>query len=400
MYTYQEVYNASVNYFNGDELAAKVFVDKYALSDTNGNYFELTPEDMHKRLAKEFARIENKYPNPMSEDEIFSLFKDFKYVVPQGSPMAGIGNPYQLLSLSNCYVIDSPQDSYAGIMHTDQESAQIYKRRGGIGFDLSKIRPKGLAVNNAAKSTEGIVPFMERFSNTCREVALHGRRGALMLTIDVHHPQVVDFITAKLDLKKVTGANISVKFSDAFMNAVKNNSEYEQRWPVDSNDPKIKRMVKAREVWDLFCKSAWQSAEPGAVFWDTIKRNTPADIYKDFGFDSTSLNPCFSGETLIAVADGRNAVTIKQLAEEGNDVPVYSVDADGKNSIKMGRNPRITGFNKKLLRITLDDGSHVDTTEDHNFRLSNGNKVQAKDLKPGNSLTRFEKDTSSVKARW
>tara|TARA_A100001015_G_C15030492_1_gene732949 strand:- start:200 stop:2716 length:2517 start_codon:yes stop_codon:yes gene_type:complete len=300
-YSYNEVYDASLKYFDGDELAAGVFVGKYALKDLEGNYYELTPDDMHHRLASEFSRIESKYKNSLSRDEIYDLFKNFKYVVPQGSPMAGIGNDYQIQSISNCFVIDSPHDSYAGILHTDQQQVQIMKRRGGVGFDISKIRPRGLACENAARSTDGIEVFMERFSNSCREVAQGGRRGALMLSISVHHPQVLDFVKIKRDLTKVTGANISVRVTDEFMNAVKSKSEYEQRWPVDAKSPYITRNVPAEDIWNEIIESAHASAEPGVLFWDTAKNMTPADIYEDEGFGSTSTNPC--GEIILSPGD-------------------------------------------------------------------------------------------------
>jgi ribonucleoside-diphosphate reductase alpha chain len=298
-FTYEEALQKCIEYFNGDDLAASVFLSKYALTNLNGEILEETPDAMHRRLAKEFARIEKKYPNPMSEEEIFELFKNFRYIVPQGSPMAGIGNPYQDMSLSNCFVVESPWDSYSGIMKTDQEEAQIMKRRGGVGFDISTIRPKGLPTKNAAKTTDGIGVFMERFSNTCREVAQGGRRGALMLTISVHHPEIRTFINIKRDLKKVTGANISVRLSDEFMNAVKNNSRVELRWPVDSPNPKVREMVDANELWTQIIESAHASAEPGLLFWDTIMKRTPAHCYPDF--ISKSTNPC--GELLLSPYD-------------------------------------------------------------------------------------------------
>ena len=232
-FTYSDVLDASLEYFEGDKLAASVFVGKYALKDLEGNYYEKTPEDMHRRLASEFARIEQKYENPMSEEEIFSLFDRFQYIVPQGSPMSGIGNDYQIQSISNCFVIESPHDSYGGILHADQQQVQIMKRRGGVGFDLSTIRPRGQSTSNAAKTTDGIGVFMDRFSNSCREVAQGGRRGALMLTIDCRHPEIMTFINIKRDLKRVTGANISVRFNDEFMHAVEGNEEFCLRWPVE-----------------------------------------------------------------------------------------------------------------------------------------------------------------------
>lgn len=402
-FTYSKVYEASLEYFNGDEFAAKVFVDKYALQAPSGEYLELTPVDMHKRLAKEFARIEQKYPNPLSEEDIFNLIDRFKYIVPQGSPMSAIGNPFQVQSISNCFVIQGVYsdklDSYGGIMLADQELAQIMKRRGGVGLDISGIRPKGLNTNNSAKTTDGIAVFMERFSNTCREVAQNGRRGAEMQTISVNHPEIETFINIKRNLKKVTGANISIRLTDEFMQAVKNNEEYILRWPVESNpdDAKVTKKVKAKDIWNQIIDSAWTSAEPGLLFWDTVTRNTPSDIYHEFGHKSISTNPCFSGETLIAVADGRNAVSIKQLAEEGKDVPVYSLDKKtGLVEIKMGRNPRITGHDKKLVRVWLDDNSYVDTTPEHKFLLKDGGTVEAKDLAPGTSLPRFSKRLEKV----
>lgn len=403
-YSYDEVLEESKKYFDGDEFAAKVFVDKYALQKKNGEYVEKSPEDMHHRLAKEFARIEKKFPNPLSEKEIFNLLKDFKYLVPQGSPMSAIGNSYQTQSISNCFVIQGVNsdklDSYGGIMLADQELAQIMKRRGGVGLDISGIRPKNMATNNAAKTTDGIGIFMERFSNTCREVAQNGRRGALMITISCNHPEVETFITIKRDLKKVTGANISVRFTDEFMQAVKTDSEFTLRYPVDVpvEEAILTKVVKAKDIWNQLVESAWGSAEPGVLFWDTVKKHTPADIYKEEGFESISTNPCFSGDTLIATADGRNAVTIKQLAEEGKDVPVYSINPkSGKVEIKQGRNPRITGHNQSLVRVTLDDGSFLDTTPDHKFLLKSGKIVLAKDLKTGDSLPAFSKSLATIK---
>lgn len=291
----------STEYFNGDELAANVFVTKYALCDKSGEFFENTPDDMHRRIAKEFARIENKYKNPMGEEEIYDLLKDFKYVVPQGSPMSGIGNDYQVQSISNCFVIESPCDSYGGILKADQELVQIAKRRGGVGFDISNIRPKGMSTGNAARTTDGIEVFMDRFSNSCREVAQGGRRGALMLTISVHHPQIRDFIKIKRDLTRVTGANISIRLTDELMRAVESDSEVELRWPVDSKDPSIVEKVSATELWHEIIESAWSSAEPGLLFWDTAKRMTPSDIYSSEGFGSVSTNPC--GEIILSPYD-------------------------------------------------------------------------------------------------
>lgn len=279
-------------YFNGDEIATAVWLGKYALRDGDGVLLEETPTDMHRRLAKEFARIEAKYPNPMSEGEIFELLDGFKYVVPQGSPMSGIGNDYKIQSLSNCFVIPSPLDSYAGILYTDQQQVQIMKRRGGVGFDISNIRPRGMLTNNAAGTTDGISIFLERFSNSCREVAQSGRRGALMLTIDCRHPEIETFIGIKKDLTKVTGANISIRVTDGFMHAVKTDSEFTLQWPVDSDSPSVSRTVKAKEIWQQMMEAAHGMAEPGILFWDSVIDNSPADCYADQGYKSISTNPC------------------------------------------------------------------------------------------------------------
>ncbi len=394
---YQTALSKSKEYFGNDELAAQVFLGKYALTTPEGVILEETPDDMHKRMAKEFARIESKYPNSKSEKEIYELFKNFKYIVPQGSPMSGIGNPYQTVSLSNCFVIESPYDSYSGICKTDQEEAQIMKRRGGVGFDISTIRPRGLSTSNAAKTTDGIGIFMERFSNTCREVAQGGRRGALMLSISVHHPEIETFINIKRDLKKVTGANISIRLSDEFMKAVKANEDYEVRFPVDDTEnPKIRKNINAKQIWDQIIDSAWSSAEPGLLFWDTCTSQTPTEAYKAKGFGSVSTNPCITGDTLIAVADGRNAVSIKQLVEEGKDVPVYSTNIKtGQVEIKMGRNPRVTGINKEVWKLTLDDGSEFKATPNHKILLKNLQYVELKDLKPGDSIFPFYSHNSN-----
>ena len=293
MYTFDQVMKASTKYFGGDELAASVFATKYALVSKNGSYLEKTPNDMHKRIASEFARIESKYDNPMSEEEIYSLLKDFKFIVPQGSPMSGIGNNGQIQSLSNCFVVESPHDSYGGILKTDQEQVQIMKRRGGVGFDISSIRPKGLSTSNAAKTTDGIGVFMERFSNSCREVAQGGRRGALMLTISVHHPDIETFVNIKRDLSKVTGANISIRLSDEFMAAVEKNEEFELRFPVEGSGEKIvSKLADASELWNQIIESAHASAEPGLLFWDNVLNFTPAQAYENDGFNTVSTNPC------------------------------------------------------------------------------------------------------------
>ena len=293
MYTFDQVIKASTKYFGGDELAANVFATKYALTTSSGAFLEKTPDDMHKRIAKEFARIESKYPNPMQENEIYSMLKNFSFIVPQGSPMSGIGNSNQIQSLSNCFVVESPHDSYGGILKTDQEQVQIMKRRGGVGFDISSIRPQGLATSNAAKTTDGIGVFMERFSNSCREVAQGGRRGALMLTISVHHPDIETFVNIKRDLTKVTGANISIRLSDEFMTAVENNEDFELRYPVEGNEEKlVSTTTDASSLWEKIIESAHASAEPGLLFWDNVLNYTPAQAYSEDGFHTVSTNPC------------------------------------------------------------------------------------------------------------
>lgn len=300
-YTAEEALKASLAYFAGDSLAADAFVEKYPLRTPTGRLLEKTPLELHRRLARSFARIEARYPNPMSEEEIFGLFDRFAYLIPQGSPMAAVGNDFVLQSASNCFVIASPYDSYAGILLTDQEQAQIMKRRGGVGFDISPIRPKGIPTSNAARTTDGLGVFMERYSRTCREVAQGGRRGALLMSIDVRHPEIETFINIKRDKKKVTGANISIRFNDEFMQAVKDDSDFCLRWPVDSPNPEIRKVVRARSIWEQFIDAAWDNAEPGALFWDTVKRETPADCYTDVGYGSISTNPC--GEIVLSAYD-------------------------------------------------------------------------------------------------
>lgn len=294
IYTQSEAIQASLEYFKGDDLAARVWVNKYALKDSFGNIFELTPDDMHRRLAKEIARIENRYPNPLTEDEIYKVFKDFKYIVPQGGPMTGIGNDYQVASLSNCFVVGNSgnSDSYGGIMKIDQEQVQLMKRRGGVGHDLSHIRPKGSPVKNSALTSTGIVPFMERYSNSTREVAQDGRRGALMLSVSIKHPDSEDFINAKLEQGKVTGANVSVKMHDDFMQAVESGVPYVQQYPIDSNKPVYKKEIDAEKLWGKIVNNAWKSAEPGILFWDTIIKESIPDCYADLGYRTVSTNPC------------------------------------------------------------------------------------------------------------
>lgn len=294
VYTNEEAFNATLEYFKGDELAARVWVNKYAMKDSFGNIYERTPDDMHWRLADEIARVESKYPNPLSSQEIFDLLKNFRYIVPQGSPMSGIGNKYQVASLSNCFVIgmEGSADSYGAIIKVDEEQVQLMKRRGGVGHDLSHIRPKGSPVKNSALTSTGLVPFMERYSNSTREVAQDGRRGALMLSVSIKHPDSESFIDAKMTEGKVTGANVSVKIDDEFMNAVLNKTEYVQQFPINSDKPDVIKKIDASALWKKIVHNAWKSAEPGVLFWDTIIRESVPDCYADLNFRTVSTNPC------------------------------------------------------------------------------------------------------------
>ena len=310
-YTFDEAFKASLDYFTGDELAAKVWVNKYALKDAFGNIYEESPVDMHHRLASEIARVEKKYPNPLSEQELFDLFDHFRYIVPQGSPMTGIGNDYQIASLSNCFVIglDGEADSYGAIIRIDEEQVQLMKRRGGVGHDLSHIRPKGSPVKNSALTSTGLVPFMERYSNSTREVAQDGRRGALMLSVSIKHPDSESFIDAKMTEGKVTGANVSVKIDDDFMNSVVSGTSYKQQYPIDSNEPTTVKEIDAAALWKKIIHNAWKSAEPGVLFWDTILRESVPDSYADLGFRTVSTNPC--GEIPLCPYDSCRLLAIK-----------------------------------------------------------------------------------------
>ncbi len=293
-YTYDEAFDASLQYFDGDELAARVWVNKYAMKDSFGNIYEKSPADMHWRIANEIVRVEQKYPNPMSADEVFALLDHFKYIIPAGSPMTGIGNNYQVASLSNCFVIglDGDADSYGAIMRIDEEQVQLMKRRGGVGHDLSQLRPKGSPVNNSALTSTGLVPFMERFSNSTREVAQDGRRGALMLSVSIKHPDSEAFIDAKMTEGKVTGANVSVKIDDEFMQAAVEDKPYVQQFPIDAEKPLVSKEISASALWKKIVHNAWKSAEPGVLFWDTILRESIPDCYADLGFRTVSTNPC------------------------------------------------------------------------------------------------------------
>ena len=294
IYSYEEAFEESLRYFQGDELAARVWVNKYAVKDSFGNIYEKSPEDMHWRIANEVARIEAKYANGLSAEELFKLLDHFKYIVPQGSPMTGIGNDYQVASLSNCFVIgvDGSADSYGAIIKIDEEQVQLMKRRGGVGHDLSHIRPKGSPVKNSALTSTGLVPFMERYSNSTREVAQDGRRGALMLSVSIKHPDSEAFIDAKMTEGKVTGANVSVKLDDAFMQAAIDNQSYVQQYPIESANPTTTKEIDASVLWKKIVHNAWKSAEPGVLFWDTIIRESVPDCYADLGYKTVSTNPC------------------------------------------------------------------------------------------------------------
>lgn len=293
-YSFEEAFNASLKYFDGDELAARVWVNKYAMKDSFGKIYEKSPEEMHWRIANELARIERKYKNPISAQEVFDLLDHFRYIIPAGSPMTGIGNNHQVASLSNCFVIglDGDADSYGAILRIDEEQVQLMKRRGGVGHDLSHVRPKGSPVNNSALTSTGLVPFMERYSNSTREVAQDGRRGALMLSVSIKHPDSESFIDAKMEEGKVTGANVSVKITDEFMDAAVNDKPYVQQFPIDSKEPLFRKEISAKKLWDKIVHNAWKSAEPGVLFWDTIIRESLPDCYADLGFKTVSTNPC------------------------------------------------------------------------------------------------------------
>jgi ribonucleoside-diphosphate reductase alpha chain len=314
VYTNDEAFKGALKYFKGDELAARVWVNKYALKDSDGNLYELTPDDMHWRLAREVARIEKRYPNPLKVEEVYELFRNFTYIVPQGGPMSGIGNNFQVASLSNCFVIgnDGNSDSYGGIMKIDQEQVQLMKRRGGVGHDLSHIRPKGSPVKNSALTSTGIVPFMERYSNSTREVAQDGRRGALMLSVSIKHPDSEKFIDAKMEQGKITGANVSVKMDDDFMRSVVDGTPYIQQYPVDARNPKYSKEIDASVLWDKIVHNAWKSAEPGILFWDTIRRESVPDCYADLGYKTVSTNPC--GEIPLCPYDSCRLIAVNLYA--------------------------------------------------------------------------------------
>ena len=384
-YSQDEAFEASLKYFKGDDLAARVWVNKYALKDSEGNIYEKTPDDMHRRITKELARIEARYPNPMGEEEVFDLIKNFKYIVPQGSPMAGIGNPFQVGSLSNCFVIgnDGDSDSYGGIMKIDQEQVQLMKRRGGVGHDLSHIRPKGSGVKNSALTSTGLVPFMERYSNSTREVAQDGRRGALMLSVSINHPDAEDFIDAKMEQGKVTGANVSVRIDDGFMQAVKDQKKYTQKYPIFSKNPLNQKEIEADKLGIKIVHNAWKSAEPGILFWDTISRESVPDCYADLGYKTVSTNPC--GEIPLCPYDSCRLLAINLFSyvdEPFTEKASFNFDLFKKHVAKAQRimddiiDLELEKVNAILHKIESDPESEEVKKVEHNLWLNIKKKAE------------------------
>ena len=385
-YTYQQAYEASLKYFDGDELAARVWATKYALKDSFGHLFELTPDDMHRRIAREIARIENKYPNPLSEDRLFDLMSHFRYIVPQGSPMAGIGNNFQVGSLSNCFVVglDGEPDSYGGILKIDEEQVQLMKRRGGVGHDLSHIRPKGSPVKNSALTSTGLVPFMVRYSNSTREVAQDGRRGALMLTVSIKHPDAESFIDAKMEEGKVTGANVSVRIDDAFMQAAVEGKPYHQQYPIDSDKPTYEKDIDAARLWAKIVHNAWKSAEPGILFWDTITRESVPDCYADLGFKTISTNPC--GEIPLCPYDSCRLIAINLYSYVKNPFTPeayfdYDMFAEHVACAQRMMDDIIDLEMEKIEKILDKIKSDPETAEVKTTEMNLWNKIRTKTLK-------------------
>ena len=393
IYTYDEVFEASENYFDGDDLAAKVFVDKYALRDLEDNLLELTPKDTHKRISKEFARIEKKYPNPMSEEEIFNLMDHFKYIVPGGSPMSAIGNPYQIQSAGNCFTIAHPFDSYGGICYSDEQLVQLMKRRSGVGINISNLRPSDLPVRNAARTTDGIGLWMEKYSRTCREVAQGGRRGALIEIINIHHPDIELFIDIKKDKTKVTGANVSIQITDDFIEAVNKDDDFELRWPIDSNNPIVKRKIKAKYLWDKIIKSNFEGSEPGMLFWDTAIKNSVSNDYGivDKKFYDIGCNPCVTGETLILTNKGN--VSIKQVIK--NDIKRYKVATYNIKTNQIEFEDIIFGGKTRkdtdIIEIELNDGEKIQLTPDHKIYTKNRGYIKATLLNKNDIILKINK---------
>lgn len=384
IYTFEEAFEASKKYFNGDELAARVWVDKYALKDKQGNIYESTPTDMHWRIAKELARIEKKYPNPLTVEQLFYLLDKFKYIVPAGSPMFGIGNELSISSLSNCYVVGNEVDSYGGIMQTDEELVQVMKMRGGAGIDISHLRPNGALVNNAASTSSGVVSFMERFSNTTREVSQNKRRGALLESISVYHPDVYEFADSKLDLTKITGANISVRIYDEFMRAVKDNKDFTHKFPVDSDNPEITKTKPAKELWDKIMYNSWKSAEPAILFWSTILKESVADCYADVGYKTVSTNPCQPSWATVLTPDG-----IKQFKDVSVGDKIWS--SEGWTTILRKESSGV----KPVYEYRTSLGVFIGT--DKHRIVSNGEKIEVRHAKNIDSLVgSLNKDIQST----
>ena len=385
-YNYQQAYEASLKYFDGDELAARVWATKYALKDSFGHLYELTPDDMHRRIAREIARIDNKYPNPLSEDRLFELMSHFRYIVPQGSPMAGIGNNFQVGSLSNCFVVglDGEPDSYGGILKIDEEQVQLMKRRGGVGHDLSHIRPKGSPVKNSALTSTGLVPFMVRYSNSTREVAQDGRRGALMLTVSIKHPDAESFIDAKMEEGKVTGANVSVRIDDAFMQAAVEGKPYHQQYPIDSDKPVYEKEIDAARLWAKIVHNAWRSAEPGILFWDTITRESVPDCYADLGFKTISTNPC--GEIPLCPYDSCRLIAINLYSYVKNPFTPeatfdYDLFAEHVACAQRMMDDIIDLEMEKIEKILDKIKSDPETEEVKTTEMNLWNKIRTKTLK-------------------
>ena len=366
VYTYNDAMKKSVEYFEGEDISAKTFLDKYALKDKQLQLMEDEPKKMFDRIARNIAEVEKtKFKNPLTYEQIYEYIDGFNRIVPQGSPMAGIGNPFQYVTISNCYVVESPLDSYGGICKTDEHVVQISKRRGGVGTDISNLRPNGSSTTNAAQTSTGIIPFMERYSNSIREVGQSGRRGALMLTLSIHHPEVLDFAKAKRDLGKVTGANISIRLSDEFLDAVKKNKKYEQRFPVDAKpgEAEISRMVNAKEVWMEIIENAHATAEPGLLFWDRIISESPADCYADFGFTTTSTNPSLRKGTLVSTNKG--SIPIENLVGD-NEIKVRNIRGEWHSC-----NAFVSGTDKQLMKITFSNNQFVYCTPEHKWPILN-----------------------------
>lgn len=386
-YSREEVFKSTLEYFNGDTFATDVWINKYSLKEVDNNtneiiFHELNPNDMFKRIANEILRIEEKYKiNKLTKEEILELIKDFKYIIPQGGSLSGIGNNYQTISLSNCFVIGSDLDSYGSIFQTDQEQVQLMKRRGGVGHDLSALRPKGTKVNNSALTSSGIVPFMDRYSNSTKEVAQDGRRGALMLSIDITHPQAEDFIDAKLTEGKITAANISVKLTDEFMNAVFSDKKFIQQFPVNSQNPKIKKEIDPKQIWKKIIYNAWKSAEPGVLFWDQIIRESVADCYNDF--KTVSTNPCVVGDTLVLTNVGW--VKIKNLSKYKN-VKIITQDKTGKLYNSKLTWSGITTKLDSLFKINLSNGEFLLVNKSHKFYQSDFSEICVDNIKPNQQI--------------